>query len=340
METRISQSSAFALDLKLKIDSKTKPLGALGRVEELAARIARLQGTLSPRMQSCRLVIFAGDHGIAEEGVSAYPQVVTRQMVLNFLAGGAAANVFARTLGVDVAVVDCGVAGAPISDPTLVLRRCGAGTANSAFEPAMTEAQCRQALDVGGELTLEGGYDALCYGEMGIANTSAATLIAHKLTGIAVADLVGRGTGLDDQGVERKRLVLERAAARTPDRLNGPTALREYGGFEIAAITGAMIAAAEARRLVLVDGYIASVAALVAIDSAPHITGALVFAHCSAEHGHAAVLEALGVEPLLDLGMRLGEGTGALLAWPLVKAAAAMLNDMASFDSAQVSGPA
>jgi nicotinate-nucleotide--dimethylbenzimidazole phosphoribosyltransferase len=340
MTALFGDDRAFQLAVQSAIDSKTKPLGALGRLEDLALQIACLQRALSPGMQTCRLLIFAGDHGIAEEGVSAYPQVVTRQMVLNFLAGGAAANVFARTLGVDVAVIDCGVAGVPIEDARLISRRCGAGTANSALTPAMDMAQCKQALEAGAALALEGDYDALCFGEMGIANTSAATLIAHKRTGIAIADLVGRGTGLDDQGVERKRLVLERAASRTPDRLDGQTALRQYGGFEIAAMTGAMIAAAQARRLVLVDGYIASVAALAAMDLAPAIAGALVFAHRSAERGHAGVLAALNARPLLDLDMRLGEGTGALLAWPLVKAAAAMLNDMASFQSAQVSGRA
>ena len=329
----------FSNAIQRKIDEKTKPIGALGRIEALAAQIAALQKTLNPQMNACRLLIFAADHGLATEGVSAYPQSVTRQMVLNFLAGGAASTTFARTLGVDVAVVDCGVAGVPIADPRLHARRCGAGTANSLTAAAMTEAQCVAARQIGAELAIAGAYDALCLGEMGIANTSAASLIAHKLTDIPLDALIGKGTGLDDAGLQRKHAVLSRAAARTPARLPPAIALREYGGFEIAAMVGAMIAGAQAGRLILIDGFIASVAALIAQHEAPDAAAHFVFAHCSAERGHRAVLAALGARPLLDLDMRLGEGTGALLAWPLVQVACAMLNEMASFTSAQVDGP-
>ncbi len=321
------------------IDSKTKPLGALGAVETLAAQIARIQGTLSPRLERCRLTLFAGDHGIADEGVSAFPAAVTRQMVANFLAGGAAANVFARTNGVDLRVVDAGVAGDPMDSPGLMARRIAGGTRNCAVEPAMTAEQCDAALGAGETLGADVGADAAAFGEMGIANTSSAALIAHKLTGAGLDALVGRGTGLDDDGLAHKRTVLARAAARTAARLDAHTALGEYGGFEIVMMAGAMIGAARAGAIVLVDGFIASAAALAAVGLAPTLRDYLVFAHRSAEPGHRAVLEALDAQPLLGLDMRLGEGTGALIAWPVLKCAAAMLSEMASFESAGVSGP-
>ena len=328
---------SFETALRAAIDGKTKPLGALGRIEEIAAQLARLQRTLAPRAERCSLTIFAGDHGIAAEGVSAYPQEVTRQMVLNFLAGGAAANVFARSVGAEITVVDAGVAGDAMQHPGLVGARIGSGTANAATGPAMTKAQLDAALRAGERFGRAGEADAVAFGEMGIANTSAATLIAAKLTGQPVSGLVGRGTGVTDEGLRHKTAVLARAAARMAGRLDGRSALREYGGFEIAMMTGAMIAAAGARRLVLVDGFIATAAAAVALDIDPGIRPARLFRHKSQEAGHAGLLAALGAEPLLSLSMRLGEGTGALLAWPLVKAAAAMLRDMASFDSAGVS---
>ncbi len=327
----------FETALQAAIDSKTKPLGALGRIETLAAQIARVQRRLAPVMENCRLTIFAGDHGIAAEGVSAYPSEVTRQMVLNFLGGGAAANVFARANGVGVVVVDAGVAGEALAHPDLISARIGAGTANSAVGPAMTAAQAERALAEGRRQGATGDCEAVAFGEMGIGNTSAAALIGAKLTGIAVGDLVGRGTGVDDAGLAHKRAVLTRASARTGGRLDGVAALREYGGFEIAMMAGAMLGAAEAGRVVIVDGFIATAAAAAALDMEPGVRGAMVFAHLSEEAGHGRLLAALGAEPLLSLGMRLGEGTGALLAWPLVRAAAAMLREMASFESAGVS---
>ena len=324
--------------IRRAIDSKTKPLGALGVVERLALQIARVQGTLAPRLRRCRLTLFAGDHGIAHEGVSAYPQEVTRQMLANFLAGGAAANVFARTNGVDLRVVDAGVAGAPVDAPGLVSRRIGAGTRNFAVEPAMTEEQRDAALEAGRALGEGVAAEAAAFGEMGIANTSSASLVAHKLTGVGLDALIGRGTGLDDDGLAHKRAVLARAASRTAPRLDALGALREYGGFEVVMMAGAMAGAARAGALVLVDGFIAGAAALAATALAPALRDYLVFAHRSAEPGHRALLEALGARPVLDLEMRLGEGTGALLAWPILQCAAAMLPDMASFESAGVSG--
>lgn len=328
---------SFETALAAAIDGKTKPLGALGRIEELAAQIARMQRSLMPRADRCRLTIFAADHGIAAEGVSAFPSEVTRQMVMNFLTGGAAANVFARSVGADIAVVDAGVAGEPLQHPDLISARIGAGTANSATGPAMSAADCARAMDMGRTFGAEGDYDAMAFGEMGIANTSAASLVGAKVLGLPVGDIVGRGTGVDDAGLIRKRAVLERAAARTAAKLPGVEALAQYGGFEIAMMAGAMIGAAGANRLVLVDGFIATAAAAAALDIAPEIRPALAFAHMSEEHGHARLLDALAARPLMSLRMRLGEGTGALLAWPLVKAAAAMLREMASFDSAGVS---
>lgn len=330
----------FEAALTRRLDSKTKPPGSLGRIEALAAQIARLQRTLSPSLQRCRLLLCVADHGIAAEGVSAYPQAVTRQMALNFLGGGAAATVFARNLGVEPVLVDCGVAGAPIAHPRLLDRRLGPGTRNSAIGPAMTSLEFARALENGRALAGEGACEALCLGEMGIANSSAAALLAAKLLGAPVEALVGPGTGLDPAGLARKRAVLARAAQRTPQRLGPEAALAEYGGFEIATLAGAFLGAHAARRLALVDGFIATAAALAALAIAPETREALVFAHRSAEPGHAVMLEALGATPLLDLDLRLGEGTGALLAWPIAKAAAAMLAEMASFSEAGVSGPA
>jgi nicotinate-nucleotide--dimethylbenzimidazole phosphoribosyltransferase len=260
-------------------------------------------------------------------------------MVANFLAGGAAANVFARTNGVELRVVDAGVAGDSMDTPGLVSRRIAPGTRNSAVEPAMTMEQCDGALLAGDELGASIAAHAAAFGEMGIANTSSATLVAHKLTGAGLDALIGRGTGLDDDGLERKRAVLARAATRTAERLDARDALTEYGGFEIAMMAGAMIGAARAGAVVLVDGFIASVAALAAVEIAPALRDYLVFAHRSAEQGHRTVLDALAARPLLDFDMRLGEGTGALVAWPVLKCAAAMLSEMASFESAGVSGP-
>lgn len=330
----------FEAALAAKIDTKTKPLGALGRIETLAAQVARLQGTLTPRMATCQLTIFAADHGIARSGVSAFPPEVTRQMVLNFASGGAAANVFSAANDVTLRVVNAGVLGGPFDMEGVLDLAIAEGTANSLKQPAMTAADRDRALQQGRALGRDGDADAVAFGEMGIGNTSAATLIAHFLTGTEVETLTGRGTGLDDAGLAEKRNTLAAAAARRDGITDPAEVLGEYGGFEIVMIAGAMLGAAEARRIVLVDGFIASAAALVAVRMVPAARDAMVFAHRSAEPGHKAILDALDADPLLDLGLRLGEGTGAVLAWPLVKSAVAMLNDMASFESAGVSGKA
>lgn len=326
----------LAARIRRTIDTKTKPLGSLGQIEDLAETIALVQGTVAPAMTDCTLIIVAADHGIAQSGVSAFPQVVTGQMVLNFLAGGAAANVFARVNGVALQVVDAGVAGAPIAHPDLIDRRIAPGTRNFLDEPAMTEAQAQAALDNGATLARAARGQALAFGEMGIANTATAAVLGHKLTGLPLADLVGRGTGLDDAGLAHKLAILERAAARTGS-LTPRQAMAEYGGFEVLTIAGAMIETARMGRVAVVDGFIATAAAVLAVALEPATRAAMVFAHKSEESGHKALLAHLGARPLLDLGMRLGEGTGALLAWPLLRAAAAMMTDMASFESAGVS---
>jgi len=331
------EAAALEAAVQAAIDGKTKPIGALGRIEALAAQVARVQRSLAPRMETATLTIFAADHGIAAEGVSAYPREVTRQMVANFLAGGAAATVFARTLGVAVEVVDAGVAGPPLGLPGLVERRIGAGTASFLVEPAMSAAQAAAALEAGRVIGAASAGEAALFGEMGIGNTASAAMLAAKLTDLPLEGLVGRGTGLDDAGLARKVAVLAAAAARRPGPLGPAEALAEYGGFELAMMAGAMLGAAGAGRVVVVDGFPATAAALVAVRLEPAVRAALAFAHRSSESGHGPLLAAMGAEPLLDLGMRLGEGTGALLAWPLLRAAAAMLRDMASFESAGVS---
>lgn len=327
----------FTAALRARIDTKTKPQGSLGRIEELAAQIATLQASLTPRMEACQLTIFAADHGLADEGVSAFPGEVTRQMVLNFAGGGAAANVFSRANGVALQVVNAGVRGGPFDMAGVLDLPLGEGTDSSLRGPALSPGAGDRGLEEGASLGRAGDWDAMAFGEMGIGNTSAATLIAHRLLGLPIGDLVGRGTGVDDKGLARKQDILERASARVPGTLNPEQVLQHFGGFEIAMMTGAMISAARAKRIVLVDGFIASAAALLAVRLVPETRAAMVFAHHSAEAGHGAVLAALDAQPLLHLGLRLGEGTGALLAWPLVKSAAAMLNEMASFAEAGVS---
>jgi nicotinate-nucleotide--dimethylbenzimidazole phosphoribosyltransferase len=329
---------AFAARVRAAIDGKTKPPGSLGRIEALAERLALLLGTTEPRLETCSLTIFAADHGLVARGVSKWPQAITAQMALNFLAGGAAANAFAGALDVPLRVVDAGIA-VPPDHPALVDRRMGAGTADSAAGPAMIAETRDAALAAGRALALADPADVLAFGEMGIGNTAAASLLAAKLLDMPVEELAGPGAGLDADGLAKKREILAEAAARTGP-LGPAEALAEYGGFEIAMMAGALLGAAEARKPALVDGFIAGAAALTAERLAPGASRAFVYAHRSAEPGHAAVLAALDADPLLDLGMRLSEGTGALLAWPLVRAAAAMLSDMASFEAAGVSGPA
>jgi nicotinate-nucleotide--dimethylbenzimidazole phosphoribosyltransferase len=328
--------------LRRKIDSKTKPLGALGRLEELALQIGRVRGSLKPTLNNPQIVVFAGDHGAAKAGISAYPQDVTWQMVENFLAGGAAINVFARANGIGLTIVDAGVAHDFGERPNLLNRKVGAGgTANYLDGAAMTTEQCTTALRHGMDIVNQlaaASCEVIGFGEMGIGNTASAALLTHGLCSAPLAACVGRGTGLDDAGLARKQALLQQALDHWTERSNDPLAvLSRFGGFEIAMMVGAMLGAAQRKLLVLVDGFICGAAALVAAKIAPAFLDYAVFCHASAEAGHRTQLAALEATPLVALDLRLGEGTGAALAWPLVRAACAFLNEMASFESAGVS---
>ena len=335
---------AIEKSLKDKVDRKTKPLGALGQLETLAVRIGLLQQTLTPSLRQPQMLVFAGDHGAARAGVSAFPQDVTWQMVGNFLNGGAAINVFCRHNAIALSVVDAGVAHDFAAVDGLVDAKIAHGTANYLEQPAMSAAQCAEAMARGAAIVRKlaaQGCNVVGFGEMGIGNTASASLITHCLTGVPLVDCIGRGTGLDDAGLARKQALLEQAWRRW-QAAGGDAAplavLAEFGGFEMAMMAGAMLAAAEAKMVLLIDGFIVGAAALVAARLQPALLDYCVFCHRSAEPGHRAQLQALQAEPLLDLGLRLGEGTGAALAWPLVQAAVAFLNEMASFESAGVAG--
>lgn len=326
--------------LQAKIDSKTKPPGSLGRLEELAMQIGLLQETTEPEIRSPLCLVFAGDHGITEEGVSAFPAGVTYQMVLNFLSGKAAINVFAR--GLHFRVVDAGVKGDFEAHEKLIQSKIAAGTANFLTGSAMTDAQCDEAIAQGRRIVADWnereGTNLLICGEMGIGNTTSASAIWHALSSLPAGECVGRGTGINDEMLQRKIDIVEKAVER--HALKGADAksiLRSVGGFEIAMMTGAYLEAADRRILILVDGFIATAAALLAVRMQPRVTQAMVFAHRSDEKGHAAMLNMLGASPLLDLGLRLGEGTGAALAYPIVLAAVNFLREMADFSTANVS---
>ena len=328
--------------LQHKLDHKTKPLGSLGRLEQLALRIGQILGTDSPRLEQPQMVVFAGDHGLAARGVSAFPSDVTWQMVENFLAGGAAVSVLARQHGLALTVVDCGVArdfaprAAVPGQPQLLVRKVAAGTQDASTGPAMTAAQCAQALENGMDVVRGLPGNALLLGEMGIGNTSVASLLLARLCGVSLEDCTGAGTGLDAGGVARKRAVLAQALAANEGAVNPLDALAALGGFEVATLVGAVLQASSERRVIVVDGFITSAAVLVAARLQPHVLQRCVFAHGSAEPGHAHMLAQLQAEPLLDLGLRLGEGSGAALAWPLLQSACAVLAEMASFESAGV----
>jgi nicotinate-nucleotide--dimethylbenzimidazole phosphoribosyltransferase len=326
------------------LEQKTKPPGSLGRLEALALQLALALHAERPQLRQPQLVVFAADHGIAAQGVSAYPAEVTRQMVLNFLAGGAAVSVLARQHGLALTVADCGVAADFEPHAQLaVLKVPGAeyGSADSTRAPAMSVAQCEAALAHGRDLVARLPGNVLLLGEMGIANTSAAALLMARLTGEPLHHCVGRGTGLDDAGLARKQAVLQRALDRHAEARAPLQALAALGGLEIATMVGAVQQAAASGRVIVVDGFVTTAAVAVAAALQPQpdqLLARCVFAHCSHESGHARWLRHLGVQPLLDLGLRLGEGSGAALAWPLLESACRILAEMASFESAGVSG--
>jgi nicotinate-nucleotide--dimethylbenzimidazole phosphoribosyltransferase len=323
------------------LDALTKPPGSLGRLEELAIRWSAVTGR-PPRLTAPVIFTLAADHGVVAEGVSAYPQSVTGQMVENFLRGGAAVNVLARQAGARVVVADFGVATPLGSPPGLVVRRLAPGTANMARGPAMTPAQARASVEAGAALAEEaiaGGADLLGTGEMGIGNTTAASAITAAITGAPAEAVTGRGTGLDDAGRRRKVTAVTRALeVNAPDPADGLDVLAKVGGLEIGGLTGVILAGAAHRVPVVLDGFIAGAAALVAVALAPAARHALFAAHRSAEPGHAVALRHLEIEPYLALDMRLGEGTGAALFVHLARAAAAIHEEMATFKSAGVDG--
>ncbi|MCM2130487.1 nicotinate-nucleotide--dimethylbenzimidazole phosphoribosyltransferase [Larsenimonas rhizosphaerae] len=332
-------SDAHDALIQARIDSKTKPPGALGMLERLALQAARALGPEQPRVERPRLLVFAGDHGVSDEGVSIAPSIVTTQMVSNFLAGGASVNVFARQAGLPVTVVDCGIR-VPVEDERIINHRLGAGTAAIHLAPAMSEAAMQEGLANSRRLigTLKAeGTNVIALGEMGIANTTASSALLAALTGAPVSDCTGRGTGIDAPTLLRKKAVICQALQRHQTALDQPeTLLATLGGFEIVGLVGAILAAAEAGMLVLIDGFIVTVAAAVACAMVPQARAWLIFSHCSDERGHRLALDWLEAEPLLSLGLRIGEGSGAALALPLLHAALAFYNDMATFEQAGV----
>ncbi len=334
------------------LNNKTKPLGSLGRLEDVALKIGQILGSTAPVLEQPQMVVFAGDHGLTARGISAFPSDVTWQMVENFLAGGAAVSVLSRQNGIALTVVDCGVkhdflAGLPKgkdgTSPTRaglqVRKAAGAeqGTADSSLQSAMTTAQCNAALQHGMDLVNALPGNALLLGEMGIGNTSAASLLLARLAGLDIAMCTGAGTGLDAPAVLRKTEVLREVLALHANATAPLDVLAAMGGFEIATMVGAVLQAAQERRVIVVDGFIATSAIVVANALQPLVLQRCVFAHRSGERGHEFMLQHLGVQALLDLGLRLGEGSGAALAWPLLQSACTVLRDMASFAQAGVS---
>ncbi|RAR64667.1 nicotinate-nucleotide-dimethylbenzimidazole phosphoribosyltransferase [Onishia taeanensis] len=321
------------------LDTLTKPPGSLGRLESLAVTLAAITGEDFPSVTPPGVVVFAADHGVAEEGVSAFPQAVTAQMVANFVTGGAAINVFARRIDARLEVVDVGVA-SDVSGPGIVHDKVRPGTRNMARENAMTQHEARTAIAVGrraAERAAKAGCRCLIVGEMGIANTTASTAMLAALTGVPVAELVGPGTGVAGDALARKQAVIEAAlVARAADPDDPMDVLARLGGLEVAAMVGAYLGAAASRLPILVDGFIATVAALTACRLEPSLRPYLIFGHRSHEPGHDRALAALDAAPLLDFSLRLGEGSGAALAFPLLEAATAMLSEMATFADAGV----
>ena len=339
---RITAPSNPALQAQVQrcLDEKTKPLGSLGQLERIALQLALVQGRPDPALFAPQMMVFAGDHGIARQGVSAFPAEVTPQMVHNFLQGGAAVSVLSRCHGLHQVVVNCGVNADFDPHPDLLAARVPGleyGCQDSTQGPAMSIEQCVYAMENGAAAVRARPGNAILLGEMGIGNTSPASMLMHRLTGIPLDVCVGRGTGLDDTGMQRKLATLERALAANASADSPLAWLAAVGGLEIAAMVGAVLQAAAERRLVVVDGFITTAAVATAAALVPQVLDYCVFAHSSAESGHARWLEHLGVEAILDLDLRLGEGSGAALCWPIIVAATSILNEMSSFASAGVS---
>jgi len=326
---------------KERQDMLTKPAGSLGRLEELSIQLAGVTGKEIPEINDKVIITMAGDHGVVEEGVSAFPQEVTPQMVLNFLYNGAAINVLAKHVGARITVVDMGVAAEMEAHPLLVNKKVAHGTANMTKGPAMTREEADQAILAGVEVVeaeIEKGLDIVGTGDMGIGNTTPSAAIASALTGIEPAKIAGRGTGVDDEGLKRKIDAIERALeTNKPDPKDGLDILTKVGGFEIAGLVGVILGAAANRKPIMVDGFISTAAAMIAVAIAPAARPYLISAHHSQEYGHMKMLEWLGLKPLVDLEFRLGEGTGAALGITLAEAACKILAGMATFAEAGVS---
>jgi nicotinate-nucleotide--dimethylbenzimidazole phosphoribosyltransferase len=321
----------LAAALRAKVGAKAKPPGSLGRLEDLAVQIGLVQRTQTPRLERVEAYVFAGDHGMNEDGVSAYPSAVTAAMVATFLAGRASVNALASACGVEVRVVDAGVDAELAAHPRLIAAKLRRGSRNAAVEPALTAQEVEAALARGADIAAGAEAGALVIGEMGIGNSASAALLMHRLAPASLDDCIGAGAGHDAEGLARKRAVLTRAAGRS-DATQPLEVLRQFGGLEIAMMAGAFLGGAAAGKLMVVDGFISSAAALAAARLAPGLAARLVFAHVSAERGHRALLAALGARPLLDLEMRLGEGSGGVLAAPLLRAAARLMTETASLD--------
>ena len=325
------------------VDQKTKPLGALGRLETLAVQLGLIQDTTTPQITQPQIRVFAADHGLTKHGTSAYPSAVTAQMVYNFLQGGAAINVLARQHDIELKVVDAGVdadfANSPFKDHAQLLDyKVRHRSRDALSEPAMTAEECLAALENGMKVVENSVGNLLVVGEMGIGNTSAASLLLARLGDIPLDECIGRGTGLDDAGLKHKASILTQVLARHSEAQTPFDILAALGGLEIAMMAGALMQAASERRILLIDGFIASSALLVAERLAPGVVQYAVFAHHSVEPGHTHLLKLLNAEPLLNMGMRLGEGSGAALAYPLLQSACAIINEMASFNDAGISG--
>lgn len=340
LESIQAPSGTAGLEAQRALDLLTKPPGSLGRLEELARRLAEISGRFPPRAERAVIFTLAADHGVVAEGVSAYPQIVTAQMVENLLRGGAAVNVLARHVGARVVVADLGVAGPLPAQAGLVSRRIAPGTRNMANGPAMTRDQAVAAVEAGiglVEAELGHGLDLIGTGEMGIGNTTAASAVVAALTGARAEAVTGTGTGVDEEGRRRKVAVIERAlATNRPDPTDGVDVLAKVGGLEIAGLCGVILAGAASRIPVVIDGFIAGAAALAAVRLSPPARHCLLASHRSTEPGAGYVLEALRLDPYFDLGMRLGEGTGAALCIGLARAAVKILDEMATFKSAGV----
>jgi nicotinate-nucleotide--dimethylbenzimidazole phosphoribosyltransferase len=319
----------------------TKPRGSLGRLEEISIQLAGITAEPVPEIEHKVVIVMAGDHGVVADGVSAYPSEVTPQMVLNFLMGGAAINVLSRHTGARVVIVDMGVAVEMESHPDLIVKKVALGTENISQGPAMTHEQAMQAVESGADVVkdeINKGLDILAIGDMGIGNTTPSAAIAASLLGSSIEEIVGRGTGVDDAGLQRKINAVKRALeTNQPDAKDGLDVLAKVGGFEIAGLVGAILTAASHRKPVVIDGFISTAAAMIAVNLAPQARDYLFSAHRSQELGHQLMLEWLGFEPLLDLQMRLGEGTGAVLATSIIEAASKILSEMVTFSEAGVS---